>query len=111
MSDETADVDPVARANAVDVGLDEAYSFDPGRPDWLDRAACLGIIRTDPEYYAYVWPARHVGAATKTFNYGRFIEKYCDRCPVRDECRDYANRSNSLGIWGGDPFRWGENLG
>jgi hypothetical protein len=28
--------------------------------------------------------------------------KYCNRCPVKAECLEYACRTDSVGIWGGE---------
>lgn len=30
--------------------------------------------------------------------------KYCIKCTVREECKDYARRTGSVGIWGGMLF-------
>ena len=29
---------------------------------------------------------------------------YCNRCPVKEECADYARRTGSVGVWGGIVF-------
>lgn len=31
-------------------------------------------------------------------------KKYCRRCPVRQDCLDYAIHTQSVGVWGGHVF-------
>lgn len=34
----------------------------------------------------------------------REAQKYCRRCPVRQDCLEYAIRTQSVGVWGGHVF-------
>ncbi|MEO8815151.1 MAG: WhiB family transcriptional regulator [Mycobacterium sp.] len=55
---------------------------------WQDRALCA---QTDPEAF---FPEK--GGST------RDAKKICQRCPVRNECLDYAlGHDERFGIWGG----------
>jgi WhiB family redox-sensing transcriptional regulator len=64
---------------------------DPGvRDPWWHSAACAGH---DPELF---FPAHHERWKT------RRAKQICNRCPVIEECRDYATPKRLLdGIWGG----------
>lgn len=56
--------------------------------EWQDRALCA---QTDPEAF---FPEK--GGST------RDAKKICQRCPVRNECLDYAlAHDERFGIWGG----------
>lgn len=66
-----------------------------GRPDWHTRAACRGV---GPEvFFLQRGDSRGLALALS----------YCARCPVVDECRDFAASQPALlvGIWGGDAGR------
>lgn len=52
--------------------------------DWMDAAACKDA---DPELF--------FGPGTAE------AKRICDRCPVRDQCRDYS-RGDTYGVWGGE---------
>lgn len=64
-------------------------------PDWRDDAACLG---TDPDIF---WADEDEQMRPARLRYVTSI--FCDRCPVRQQCYDYAKTNQLLGIWGG---RW-----
>lgn len=56
--------------------------------EWQDRALCA---QTDPEAF---FPEK--GGST------REAKKICQRCPVRNECLEYALANDErFGIWGG----------
>ncbi len=58
------------------------------REEWQDRALCA---QTDPEAF---FPEK--GGST------REAKKICQRCPVRNECLEYAlAHDERFGIWGG----------
>lgn len=66
-----------------------------GRPDWHTRAACRGV---GPEvFFLQRGDSRGLALALS----------YCARCPVVDECRDFAASQPALlvGIWGGEAGR------
>jgi WhiB family redox-sensing transcriptional regulator len=63
------------------------------RPSWMELAACAGR----PIELFFPSP----GVSAKTMDRARAI---CAGCPVRTECRDYADSSGGediIGIWGG----------
>lgn len=67
------------------------YQPEPG-DDWRLLAACRGV---DPDVF---FPPAHDYEALK------LARSYCARCPVRDECADWADRHESTrrqGIFGG----------
>lgn len=63
-----------------------------GRRDtsWMEQAACLN---SDPELF---FPDQdNARLADKT------AKKICRDCPVKDECRDWADTTRQAGMWGG----------
>lgn len=64
--------------------------------DWMSRAACLGA---DPEEFFDLQGSNEVSA--------RVIRRYCEDCPVRPECLEFALGSEDwpggyvFGIFGG----------
>ncbi|MGA6206717.1 WhiB family transcriptional regulator [Nocardia testacea] len=55
------------------------------------RAACRG----DPNHEAWFpYPSQD-------FAYAREV---CGRCPIRRECRRFAERTGQSGVWGGQEF-------
>ncbi len=68
------------------------------RPEWSDRAACRGIVETHGSTHRdrLFFPSR--GMPTKPG------KQMCARCPVRDECLEYALSRPEImcqGTWGG----------
>jgi hypothetical protein len=67
---------------------------------WQNRAACIGV---DPEQF-FTYTANHDTQA-------RLMgEKYCDNCPVRQDCYNLSQQLNAAdirygayGIWAGLP--------
>jgi len=60
-------------------------------PEWK-LAACKGY---DPD----VWfPETHHESNTA------IPKAICRRCPIRDDCREFAIRNSLVGIWGGEYF-------
>ena len=56
-------------------------------PPWMRRGACVG---EDPELW---YPERGRSAEP--------AKQMCARCPVREECLDWALENENHGIWGG----------
>lgn len=54
-------------------------------PEWMDEAECRGA---DPETF---------------FDKDRIAEAlaYCEKCPVKKECRQFANQHKTYGVFGG----------
>lgn len=81
--------------------------MNPAEPNgWRDRAACLDM---DPETF---FPVGSTGPALAQAEQAKAI---CAGCEVREECLDWAVRTNQHdGIWGGkteDERRsWRRNL-
>lgn len=64
-----------------------------GDTDWMEDAACRGQVSTE-----VFFPSR--GEAVDV------PRSFCRRCPVREECLDYALRNRvDYGIWGGESER------
>lgn len=57
--------------------------------DWYDQAACKGV---DLDVF---FPSDDTG---RDYEQAR---SYCNRCPVRMQCIEYALDTGSEGIWGG----------
>lgn len=58
--------------------------------DWRDQAACLGA---DTEQF---FPPK-----TSRSDVNAVRVKFCNRCPVQDECLATALRNGEYGVWGG----------
>lgn len=59
--------------------------------DWMDKAACV-----DAPTRAFFADPGDSSVAPRT------VAQYCDHCPVRQECLNYAVANNIKdGIWGG----------
>ncbi len=60
---------------------------------WMAFGACAGV--SPSKGYEIFFP-------TKSGRIQATIRSYCDRCPVKIECDEYATRMNiTSGIWGG----------
>ena len=61
--------------------------------DWRSRAACIDV---DPELF---FPIGTTGSAVDQTDEAKRV---CARCPVREDCLEFALASNQdAGIWGG----------
>lgn len=61
------------------------------------RAACRG----DPNHEAWFpYPSQD-------FEYARQV---CGRCPIRPDCRAFAERTGQSGVWGGHEFDRGKMI-
>lgn len=68
-----------------------AVPVDEGRPEWMDRGACVGM---DADLFFPPAGALHGDIAA--------AKAVCAGCPVRQVCGDYALRNGiKFGIWGG----------
>ena len=65
--------------------------------DWESDALCADLIRRD-EADADWW---HPATKGRTHEGTRRAVAVCRRCPVWQECRDYAARQGLTGVWGG----------
>lgn len=61
---------------------------------WMSRAACKGA------------PGEQFDATT--IEEAQAALAYCQRCPVRADCADYAARHGETGVWGGKVFDLGQ---
>lgn len=70
-------------------------SFVDKRPDF-SKAACVGVS------HDVFFP--RINFKTGRVSKAQLAEarKYCGACPVRRECLEYACRTDSVGIWGGE---------
>lgn len=65
------------------------------RPDWYQDAACRG--HENPDLW-FAETRKTKGRDEKTVE----AKSYCRRCPVRQDCLDYAETHHELlGVWGG----------
>ena len=115
------DVDPliIDKALQLEGDLTERIvnsALDPSRPtlshrsydhvgpsdseDWQERAACIGH---DPDFFINDYNRFKVGKAVTAM-----AVTICRRCPVIDECLDYAllldsggAKTQTFGVWGG----------
>ena len=65
------------------------------RPDF-SKAACINV----PETVFFPKVNGRGGRVTK--KQLAKARKYCGVCPVKNECLEYACRTDSVGIWGGE---------
>jgi WhiB family redox-sensing transcriptional regulator len=67
-------------------------ALELGRPDWQTHGLCL-------DYDPTLW------FPTRGAHYQRAVD-ICNRCPVRDQCLQYAlDNSIKFGVWGGKSER------
>jgi WhiB family transcriptional regulator, redox-sensing transcriptional regulator len=60
-----------------------------GHEPWVEQAACRG----QPTSLFFPEKGQHAREA---------IKRFCENCPVRRECFDYARRTRTEhGVWGG----------
>jgi len=80
----------------MDAHHDALVRFPPPGP-WHKNAVCIGVP------YAEFFPERGGNGASITA-----IRRYCNRCPVRTDCLDYAMSCGPMltGIWGGTTQNW-----
>lgn len=87
-----------------------AQEREPDTSTWQGKAACRSC---PPSWFFPVQPGgygRKTGAAAQAAI--TKAQAICARCPVREECYDYAVYNNEGdGIWGGVLFRWGRPQG
>lgn len=68
--------------------------FEATRPDWHQHAACRG---QDPNLFFPEKEGRRTVAKA---------QRFCDRCPVTQQCGDYARTNHEdFGVWGGESAR------
>lgn len=68
---------------------------------WYDYASCLGVY---DEYDAQDLDDVLFPFNPRTRNENAieaFTREFCSTCPVRDQCIDFASRTESVGVWGG----------
>jgi WhiB family redox-sensing transcriptional regulator len=63
---------------------------------WRDYARCLGATEEEQELI-FPW-GRPEPTQDQT---DAFIREHCVECPVRQQCLDFAAKTESIGIWGG----------
>lgn len=67
--------------------------------NWRDDASCRHLDPEDINVF-FPWTAE-VGDKPSQSDIKYATGKYCDGCPVRDACLDFAAKTGSQGIWGG----------
>ena len=67
--------------------MDDAFELDE-LPAWMPRGACVGAANPDLWY-----PERGQSANP--------AKRICARCPVREECLEWALKNEDYGVWGG----------
>lgn len=71
------------------------FTFDDKDREWRERALCRTLDMPVAERVRLFFPVR--GSAQKE------AKAICAACPVKRECRAYAEKSKSYyGIWGGE---------
>lgn len=71
----------------------DVLAFVGALPAWRNKAACLD---EDPELF---FPQGTTGPALDQIERAKAV---CQRCPVIDECLDWALETNQdAGVWGG----------
>lgn len=86
-----ATLSAVLRAPAQGPAVDVDLPVFPPMGDWVDRAVCGAL------------DAAEVFTAARKPEPGELalLERVCQRCPVRQDCRDYAAEAPVYGFWGG----------
>jgi hypothetical protein len=61
--------------------------------DWMIGAMCYG----KPTRW---WFPQHRDKADDVYNF-KVAKKICSTCPVKKQCLEYGQKTNSFGVWGG----------
>ncbi|WP_431897962.1 WhiB family transcriptional regulator [Nonomuraea sp. bgisy101] len=74
--------------------LMDSLAHAAARDDWMSWGLCS---ETDPDAF---FPPEQAGP-----NWWAAAAAVCEDCPVRDECRDYAQEhAIEWGVWGGTTY-------
>ena len=76
----------MSNGHVVDMWSDGDNTFRPHRPDWQAQALCKGETE---RFFNEGSP--HAIADAKRF---------CNRCPVRRMCLQFALKNDEIGVWG-----------
>lgn len=68
----------------------------PDQFRWQKRAACRGV----PSYIFYPEERAFEGFKENALFAGKKWEDFCNSCPVRELCREFAVLHDMEGIWG-----------
>ncbi len=69
------------------------------RYDWTDQSACLNITKEQRDRYFFPGTSGRP-APERTYDYAR--QTWCDNCPVKAECLQFAvDNHEKHGLWGG----------
>jgi WhiB family transcriptional regulator, redox-sensing transcriptional regulator len=90
----------VARGRATRRGPELPPVPDPDTA-WQRHAACRDT--DDYRFIPDIQAGIRGGFRLATEDLAR---RYCDPCPVRQACSDYADQTRSVGLWGGVWRRW-----
>lgn len=74
--------------------IEEALRNDSGA--WRDYALCLSAP-DDDDRIIFPW-GKHPPTPEES---EAWMQQYCDRCPVAQQCLDFGLSTESEGIWGG----------
>ena len=72
-----------------------SIDFIFSRPEWQNHAACKGMMRSDDSPKFFIKRGDQKSMLSKA-------KKVCEKCPVKDECLEFALKFNiQEGVWGG----------
>lgn len=74
--------------------IEHELNEDPGA--WRDYAACLDATEED-ERIIFPWGKNPPTPEESE----EWMRQNCDRCPVAQQCLDFALKTESEGVWGG----------
>ena len=76
--------------------------------DWQPYAKCLDVSEAIHMAYADSQDPEELDDCSAI----EFIEKFCNKCPVRDLCLKYAQeQGEQFGVWGGKTAKERRELG
>ena len=74
------------------------------RAEWMDDGACRGLPRETLDRLFF--PSTGQGNKIQM----RQARQFCDNCPVKAECLDYALEHFEWGVWGGTSEKQRRNM-
>jgi WhiB family redox-sensing transcriptional regulator len=77
----------MSSGHVVDFWSDGDNTFRPHRPDWQEKALCRG----ETEVFFNEGSPNAIADA----------KRFCNRCPVRGMCLQFALKNDEIGVWGG----------
>lgn len=90
---------PICNPCQIESNRTGKFSAPPDRERWRKDAACGPAViplKRQGDVTRLMDPLTALERQTKAWR------KYCDRCPVKQQCAEFGEISDSSGVWGGE---------